>query len=126
VPRVKAKEIREFPEDELLSRIESHKEELFNLRFQFATGQLDNAMRIKHVRHEIAQILTILRERQTEQELEEALARADEQALAESRAAQARGEKKGTSLADATYESRVDEEEGAVGMERMSPEKDEL
>jgi large subunit ribosomal protein L29 len=126
VPRVKAKEIREFPEDELLSRIESHKEELFNLRFQFATGQLDNAMRIKQVRHEIAQILTILRERQSEQDLEQTLARADEQALAESRAAQARGEKKGTSLATAAYEARVDEEEGAVGMETLSPEKDEL
>jgi large subunit ribosomal protein L29 len=123
---VKAKEIREFPEDELLSRIESHKEELFNLRFQFATGQLDNAMRIKQVRHEIAQILTILRERQSEQDLEQTLARADEQALAESRAAQARGEKKGTSLATAAYEARVDEEEGAVGMETLSPEKDEL
>ena len=126
MPRVKAKEIREFPEEELIARIEEHKEELFNLRFQSATGQLDNAMRIKHVRHEIAQILTVLRERQTEQELEESLARADEQALAESRAAQARGEKKGTSLATAAYEARVDEEEGAVGMESLSPEKDEL
>ena len=120
------KDMRRLSDTELADELKSAKEELFNLRFQFATGQLDNAMRIKHVRHEIAQILTILRERQTEQELEEALARADEQALAESRAAQARGEKKGTSLADATYESRVDEEEGAVGMERMSPEKDEL
>ena len=121
-----AEELRVLPDDELFARVESAKEELFNLRFQFATGQLDNAMRIKHVRHEIAQILTVLRERATEEELEEALARADEQALAESRAAQARGEKKGTSLADAAYENRVDEEEGAVGMERMSPEKDEL
>ena len=126
MPRTKARDLREVPQEELLSQIESHKEELFNLRFQFATGQLDNAMRIKQVRHEIAQILTILRERQTEQELETALARADEQALAESRAAQARGEKKGTSLADATYEARVDEEEGAVGMETLSPDKDEL
>src|SRR3954453_8651589 len=119
-------ELRELPDDELLERLESFKEELFNLRFQFATGQLDNPMRIRQVRHEIAQILTILRQRQTEQELEAALARADEQALAESRAAQARGEKKGTSLADATYEARVDEEEGAVGMERLSPDEDEL
>jgi len=126
VPKTKASDLREVPQDELLVQVESHKEELFNLRFQFATGQLDNPMRIRQVRHEIAQILTILRQRQTEQELEAALARADEQALAESRAAQARGEKKGTSLADATYEARVDEEEGAVGMERLSPDEDEL
>ena len=41
-------------------------EELFNLRFQLATGQLDNPMRIKDVRHEIARILTIVREREME------------------------------------------------------------
>jgi len=124
VPQVKAKELRELPEEELLDRVESHKEELFNLRFQFATGQLDNAMRIKQVRHEIAQILTVLRERQSEHELEEMLARADEQALAESRAAQARGEKKGTSLADAAYDARV-EAEAAEGAEGLPPEEEE-
>jgi large subunit ribosomal protein L29 len=123
MPKVKAKDLREVPQEELLSQIESHKEELFNLRFQFATGQLDNAMRIKQVRHEIAQILTILRERQSEQELEEALARADEHALAESRAAQARGEKKGTSLADAAYEARI-EDEAAAGAEEAPPEEE--
>ena len=123
MPRVRTSELRELPEDELLSQVESHKEELFNLRFQFATGQLDNPMRIKQVRHEIAQILTILRERQSEQELEEALARADEQALAESRAAQARGEKKGTSLAEAAYEARI-EEEAAAGATEALPEEE--
>ena len=123
MPQVKAKELRELPEEELLDRVESHKEELFNLLFQFATGQLDNAMRIKQVRHEIAQILTVLRERQSEHQLEEMLARADEQALAESRAAQARGEKKGTSLADAAYEARI-EEEAAAGAEEAPPEEE--
>ena len=123
MPKVKAKDLREVPQEELLSQIESHKEELFNLRFQFATGQLDNAMRIKQVRHEIAQILTILRERQSEHQLEEMLARADEQALAESRAAQARGEKKGTSLADAAYEARI-EEEAAAGAKEAPPEEE--
>jgi ribosomal protein L29 len=44
-------ELRELPDEELLERLESFKEELFNLRFQFATGQLDNPMRIKDVRH---------------------------------------------------------------------------
>jgi len=123
VPRVRTSELRELPGDELLNQVESHKEELFNLRFQFATGQLDNPMRIKQVRHEIAQILTVLRERQTGEELEQALARADEQALAESRAAQARGEKKGTSLADAAYEARI-EEEAAAGASEAPPEEE--
>ena len=123
MPGVKASELRELPEDELLNQVEAHKEELFNLRFQFATGQLDNPMRIKQVRHEIAQILTILRERHTEPQLEQALARADEQALAESRAAQARGEKKGTSLADAAYEARI-EEEAAAGASEAPPEEE--
>ncbi len=58
------KELRELPEDELRSRLESAKEELFNLRFQLATGQLDNPMRVKQVRHDVSRILTILGERE--------------------------------------------------------------
>ena len=122
--RTTAKDLHEVPDDELLAQVEAHKEELFNLRFQFATGQLDNAMRLKQVRHDIARILTVLRQRQTEQELEEALTRADEQALAESRAAQARGEKKGTSLAEAASEARI-EAEAAAGAEAAPDEEDE-
>jgi large subunit ribosomal protein L29 len=57
-------ELRELDADALLERLESLKEELFNLRFQLATGQLDNPMRIKDVRHDIARILGILRERE--------------------------------------------------------------
>ena len=124
MPQTKAKELRELPDEELLDRIESMKEELFNLRFQFATGQLDNPMRIKQVRHDIARMLTLLRQRQTEEELEMALARADEQALAESRDAQARGEKRGTSLADAAQDARI-EAEAAAGAEAMPGEQEE-
>ncbi|MGH3924243.1 MAG: 50S ribosomal protein L29 [Pseudonocardiaceae bacterium] len=57
-------ELRDLPDDELVSRLESSKEELFNLRFQLATGQLDNPMRIKAVRHDIARIMTELTDRQ--------------------------------------------------------------
>src|SRR2546421_4373732 len=123
MPQASAKELREVPDEELLAQVESLKEELFNLRFQFATGQLDNPMRIKQVRHDIARILTLLRQRQSVEEMEEALARADEQALAESRDAQARGEKKGTSLAEAAHEARI-EDEAAAGAEYL-PEEDE-
>ena len=64
----KVRELRDLGDVELLERLESDKEELFNLRFQLATGQLDNPMRIKQVRHEVARILTILRERDLEEE----------------------------------------------------------
>jgi large subunit ribosomal protein L29 len=64
-------ELRDLPDEELIERLESDKEELFNLRFQLATGQIDNPMRIKDVRHEIARILTIVREREIENEAAE-------------------------------------------------------
>jgi large subunit ribosomal protein L29 len=57
-------ELRDLPDDELAARLDSAKEELFNLRFQLATGQLDNPMRIKDVRHDIARIMTVLTERE--------------------------------------------------------------
>ena len=67
-------EMRDLPDEELVERLESSKEELFNLRFQLATGQLDNPMRIKQVRHDVARILTVLRERTIELEGDEAAA----------------------------------------------------
>ena len=60
---MKALEVRELESDELHVRITELKEELFNLRFQLATGQLDNHGRIKAVKRDIARCRTILRER---------------------------------------------------------------
>jgi large subunit ribosomal protein L29 len=60
----KAAELRELPDDELVTRMEAGKEELFNLRFQLATGQLDNPARMTQVRHDVARIATVLRERE--------------------------------------------------------------
>jgi large subunit ribosomal protein L29 len=65
-----ASELRELPDNELVARIESAKEELFNLRFQLATGQLDSSSRIKAVRHEMARVLTVIREREIAAELD--------------------------------------------------------
>jgi large subunit ribosomal protein L29 len=62
----KAAELRDLPVDELMARMEAGKEELFNLRFQLATGQLDNPSRMRVVRHEVARIATVLREREIE------------------------------------------------------------
>ncbi len=60
---MKATEVRELDTEELHVKIAELKEELFNLRFQLATGQLDNHKRIRHVRRDVARIRTILRER---------------------------------------------------------------
>jgi large subunit ribosomal protein L29 len=62
----KTAELRELTDEQLLERAESAKEELFNLRFQLATGQLDDSSLIKKVRHEIARIATVMRERDIE------------------------------------------------------------
>lgn len=60
----KTAELRELNDTELEHRLGEAKEELFNLRFQNATGQLDNVARIPEVRREVARIETLLRERE--------------------------------------------------------------
>jgi large subunit ribosomal protein L29 len=57
-------ELRGASDEELLSQLREAKQELFNLRFQVATGQLDNNKRLKTVRHDIARIYTVMRERE--------------------------------------------------------------
>ncbi|MDI7247414.1 MAG: 50S ribosomal protein L29 [Bacillota bacterium] len=61
---MKVKDVRDLTSEELQRKLESLKEELFNLRFQVATGQLDNPMRMREVRRTIAQVKTVLRERE--------------------------------------------------------------
>ncbi|MEX2104909.1 MAG: 50S ribosomal protein L29 [Bacilli bacterium] len=57
-------EIRNLTTAEIEQKVNSYKEELFNLRFQLATGQLDNPLRIREVRKMIARAKTVLRERE--------------------------------------------------------------
>jgi large subunit ribosomal protein L29 len=64
----KAAELRELADEDLEARMDAAREELFNLRFQLATGQLDVPTRMKQLRHDIARIATVLRERQIETE----------------------------------------------------------
>jgi large subunit ribosomal protein L29 len=59
-----AAQIRDLADSELVSRLAESKEELFNLRFQVATGQLDNNRRLHDVRRDIARIYTVMRERE--------------------------------------------------------------
>ena len=59
---MKANEIRELATVEIEDKVKSLKEELFNLRFQLATGQLENTARIREVRKAIARMKTVIRE----------------------------------------------------------------
>lgn len=61
---MKVDQIRQLTDDEIQGKLKEFKEELFNLRFQMATGQLDNPMRLKAVRKNIARVKTIQRERE--------------------------------------------------------------
>ncbi len=61
---MKVKEIKEMSDDELRKALNDSKEELFKLRFQLATGQLDNPMRIKEVKRNIARVKTVIRQKE--------------------------------------------------------------
>ncbi|NLB42365.1 MAG: 50S ribosomal protein L29 [Clostridiales bacterium] len=61
---MKANQFRDMSQDELNQNLTEFKSELFNLRFQLATGQLENPMRIREVKKNIARVKTILRERE--------------------------------------------------------------
>ena len=63
-PITAAHDMRTLTDDDLEEKLRAAKEELFNLRFQMATGQLDNNRRLRTVRHDIARIYTVMRERE--------------------------------------------------------------
>jgi large subunit ribosomal protein L29 len=62
----KGAELRDADETELENKLAEAKQEMFNLRFQIVTGQLDNSARLRMVRRDIARILTVLREKEIE------------------------------------------------------------
>ena len=80
MPSKAAAELRELTDEQLLERAEAAKEELFNLRFQLATGQLDDSSSIKKVRHEVARIATVMRQRDIEARQDAALTDASTEA----------------------------------------------
>ena len=65
---MKASKLRELSDDELQARLKDTRRELFNLRFQHATGQLENTGRLQQVRRDIARILTVRSVRMNERE----------------------------------------------------------
>ncbi|TEU17059.1 MAG: 50S ribosomal protein L29 [Anaerolineales bacterium] len=68
---METQEIRAMTPDDLVQRLDDAHEELFNLRFQFSTGQLENFNRLTEVKRDIARLKTIMRERELEQMWEE-------------------------------------------------------
>jgi len=67
---MKVKEIRELTTEQIVAKIKENKEELFNLRFQQATGNLEKPSRIRDLRHDVARLKTVLRERELKEEVE--------------------------------------------------------
>ena len=65
---MKVNKLRDLSTNELLKIVDDLKEELFNLRFQMATGQLENPMKIKEIRKDIAKAKTVLRERELKEQ----------------------------------------------------------
>lgn len=61
---MKVKEIRNLTTEEIKTKIQESKVELFNLRFQQATGNLDKPSKIRELRHQVARLKTVLRERE--------------------------------------------------------------
>ncbi len=69
VKKMKVKEIRELTTEQIVAKIKESKEELFNLRFQQATGNLEKPSRIRELRHDVARCKTVLRERELAEEV---------------------------------------------------------
>jgi len=118
-----ATELRELDDEELETRLSEYRRELLNLRFQLATGQLDNVSRVNHVRKDVARILTLLRDR----EIAQAEGRyAGPVAPAEPRAA--RPPRRRTRADEAEQADEADEVAAAVGAtaEATTAEVDEL
>ena len=61
---MKVNDMRKMTTEEIMAKIKESKEELFNLRFQQATGNLEKPSRIKELRHQVARLKTVIRERE--------------------------------------------------------------
>ena len=120
--------------DELAARLGDSRRELFNLRFQLATGQLDNPARIGQVKHDVARMLTVLRTREileaegayiapTEAEHEAARAKLEAEDVAQAEKAEAR---RAASEAEATGDELPEEfEDGEFDDEEFDDEEEE-
>ena len=110
----KASEFRELHDEELENRLAEASQELFNLRFQHVTGQLDNYARLGQVRRDLARIKTLLREREIEAaDAEEAAEQAEFEEQARARRARVEASRRGVVAgvgSEASRRDRPDEE----------------
>jgi large subunit ribosomal protein L29 len=134
-----ASDLAQLDGDELATRLGDARRELFNLRFQLATGQLDNPARVGQVRHDVARILTVLRTREileaegayvapTTEEHEGALAKlaAEDAAVAEraaARAAAAEAESAGHDHDGHTHDDVDDHDEDDLDDDELEEEE---
>lgn len=131
---MKAADFRDMPSDELAVRLDETKEELFNLRFQHATGQLENHSRLGQVRRDVARIHSLQRERalgiSTEPTVEQAEESRRRRAEEEERAAEAateerRGRRRGRRGRDEDEEEVAEAPELAADEVEASDEDEE-
>jgi large subunit ribosomal protein L29 len=109
----KTTELREMDEDELEGRLADARQELFNLRFQHVTGQLDNYARLRQVRRDIARIQTILRENEiAAADQAEAAAQAEWEAAAAARRARVQASRRGVVAGVGAEASRAQDVNG--------------
>ncbi len=123
---VTAAQISEYDTEELERQLTETRRELFNLRFQLATGQLDNSTRIGHARKDVARMLTELRNR----EIAEAEGLALDQLPAHQAAARRRSEddalgRDHTTASERRAAARAEAEEPEAGAEELSDDEDE-
>jgi large subunit ribosomal protein L29 len=112
----RAAELRELNDDELETRLAEANQELFNLRFQHVTGQLDNYARIGQVRKELARITTLLREREiAAAEAEEAAEDARREAEAAQRRARVEASRRGVVAGVGSEAARRSQEDEGNG-----------
>lgn len=127
-----AAELRELDDEELEGRLTEYRREMLNLRFQLATGQLDNVVRLSVVRKDVARVLTILRDREIalaegrdagpvpnprpsrRRPVEEVDAEDEEVAVRRPRASRAKTVDEVSDAVDDAVDDEVDDEDAAV------------
>jgi large subunit ribosomal protein L29 len=117
--------LRGFDDDRLVDELKKAKEELFNLRFQSATGQLDNHGRLRAVRKDMARIYTEMRERELGIGLPPAKQAAAAQAAVEASGKQAMADKKAKKGDQAKKDAKAEKKAEKAEKKAKTPSKDE-
>jgi large subunit ribosomal protein L29 len=126
-PNQAAAQLRELVDDELVVKLRESKEELFNLRFQSATGQLQSNHRLRGVRTDIARIYTVLRERELGIAVAPVVSPASEKAKSEkAKTVKAKPQQAESEKAESEKAEPEQTEQAAAQVEDKAIEKDEV